>query len=154
MNTNIRDIAFASAMLGLNAVFWRESFKPQYQDTLAQDYGFSPVFFPQIILSIWAILCGVIIIRALLTAKTTEEAPIWKNLFSAIALTAGYIFLVNQAGFLIASIPFAASFMIVFGYRRPVVIASVSLIFPVATWWIFTHPLQIVLPSSPWFTAF
>lgn len=154
MNTNIRDIAFSCAMLGINLLIWRETFKSQYDNSLAQDYGFSPVFFPQILLSIWSLLCIVIIVRALFAAKSTEDAPIWRNLISAIGLTAGYIFLVYVAGFLLASIPFAAAFMFVFGYRRPVVLASVSILFPVATWWIFTHPLQIVLPSSPWFTTF
>lgn len=154
MTSRTRDIAFACAMLAINILIWMESLKPQYSDAQAQDYGFTPAFFPQILLSIWALLCVVLIVRSLVLARTEHAAPLWGRLFSAFLITGAYIFLVDQVGFLLASIPFAAGFMFIFGYRNPVVMAAVALVFPVATWWVFTHLLQIVLPTSPWFTSF
>ena len=141
-------------MLAVNILLWRQSLKPEYADAQAQDYGFSPNFFPQILLSIWALLCVVMIVRAVILVRRDDEPPLWGRLFIAVALTAVYIFLVGEIGFLLASIPFAAAFMLLFGYRQPVVITAVTLVFPVATWWIFTELLKIYLPTSPWFTSF
>lgn len=141
-------------MLGVNILLWRQSLKPEYADAQAQDYGFSPNFFPQILLSIWAVICVVLIVRSLLIAKTEQPAPLWGRLITAFILTGVYILLVGQIGFLLASIPFAGAFMLLFGYRRPVVFTVVTLIFPVAIWWIFTDLLKIYLPISPWFSTF
>ncbi|MEQ8323025.1 MAG: tripartite tricarboxylate transporter TctB family protein [Rhodospirillales bacterium] len=154
MSSRLRDILFSSFMLGVNLLLWRQSLKPEYADIQAQDYGFSPNFFPQILLSIWAVICVVLIVRALLIEDTKQPAPLWGRLLSAFILTGVYVLLVGQIGFLLASIPFAGAFMLLFGYRKPIVIAAVTVIFPIATWWIFTEILKIYLPISPWFTRF
>ncbi len=92
--------------------------------------------------------------RALVLADVRETAPLWGRLLTAIILTGLYVLLVGQIGFLLASIPFAGSFMLLFGYRKYIVIGAVTLIFPIATWWIFTKVLKIYLPMSPWFASF
>lgn len=141
-------------MLAINLLLWMESLKPQYSNAQEQDYGFSPAFFPQILLSVWTLLCVVMIVRSLILAKTEVAAPLWGKLFAAFVITGIYVALVDQIGFLMASVLFSAGFMYIFGYRRPVILTAVAVIFPVTTWWVFTHLLQIVLPTSPWFTNF
>ena len=154
MSSRLRDIVFLSSMLVINILLWRHSLKPQYNNIQAQDYGFSPNFFPQILLSFWAAICVILIVRALLIKDTKEANPLWGRLFTAFILTGAYIFLVGHVGFLMASMPFACAFMILFGYRKPLIIGTVTIVFPLATWWIFTEVLKIYLPTSPWFSSF
>lgn len=154
MNSRIRDLVFTSVMLAINAFLWWQSGRPRYSNALAQDYGFDPNFFPKILLSIWAVLCVILIVRALVISQPDSPTPLWGRLLTAFILTAVYIFLVGQIGFLLATFPFAAAFMLLFGYRQPVVISTVTVIFPIATWWIFTKILKIYLPLSPWFSTF
>ena len=154
MSSRLRDIVFFSLLLIVNLLLWRHSLLPQYTNIQAQDYGFSPNFFPQILLSFWAVICAFLILRALVSADVKEATPLWGRLLTAITLTGVYVLLVGQIGFLLASIPFAASFMLLFGYRKYIVIGAVTIIFPIATWWIFTKVLKIYLPMSPWFSNF
>lgn len=152
MGSRLRDIVFFSFLLGINLILWRQSLKPEYSNIQAQDYGFSPNFFPQILLSAWAFICVTLIMRALLIEDTKQPTPLWGRLMTAVIMTGVYVMLVGQIGFLLASIPFAGAFMLLFGYRKPMVIGAVTIIFPVATWWVFTELLKIYLPVSPWFT--
>ena len=154
MSSRLRDIVFFSLLLIVNLLLWRHSLQPQYTNIQAQDYGFNPNFFPQILLSLWAAICAILIMRALILADVKETAPIWGRLLTAITLTGVYILLVGQIGFLLASIPFAGTFMLLFGYRNYIVIGTVTIIFPIATWWIFTKVLKIYLPMAPWLPSF
>lgn len=152
MRVKIRDTAFGGGMLLISGLFWLETRKSQYQVAKEQDYGFDPAFFPRILLLLWALLSAVIILRALVSETEEVEAPLWHRFVYAVALTAFYMLAMNYIGFLFASIPYTAAFMLVFGYRHRVIMPLVAVVFPTVTWWIFVFPLHIPLPVSPWFT--
>lgn len=152
MRVKFRDTAFAGGMLLINGLFWMETRKSQYQVAKEQDYGFDPAFFPQILLILWALLSVAIFLRALLSKTEEVEAPLWHRFIYAVVLTALYLLAMDHVGFLFASIPYAAAFMLIFGYRHPVIMPLVAVVFPTVTWWLFVFPLQIPLPISPWFT--
>lgn len=141
-------------MLIIAALLWLETTRPQYEGIEALDYGFPPSFYPRILLAIWAMLAVIVIVRAWVASPVKGEVPRIGRLASAVAITSMYIWLIDEVGFLLASIPFTCVFMLALGYRRPVILAGVTAVFPLLTWWLMTGPLQIVLPVSPWFRSF
>lgn len=154
MRQIVRETALGIVMLLLSALLWIETLKPQYLGNEDLNYGFPPSFYPRILLSIWAALSVLIVARAWMTPSTRVFHARWKRAATAVALTAAFLAAITQVGFLLASVPFMAAFMVALGYRRPVAVVLIALIFSVAGWWIMTGPLQITLPKSPWFQAF
>ena len=151
MREGVRDIVFGIAMLAAAALLFLETTSPAYQQAGVLGYGFSPAFFPRILLIIWAALSIILIIRALPALHRQIDKPDWGKLAGAVAITLGYVGLIAVIGFAFASIVFAAAFMTFLGYRRVVPVALVALIFPLVTWYVFTFLLHISLPTSPWF---
>lgn len=152
MRVKVRDITFAGVLLAINGLLWLETWKSQYQQAQEQDYGFNPAFFPQILLTLWAILSVAIIVQTLLRDVGDVQAPVWHRFIYGVALTGLYLLAMNFVGFLLASIPYAAAFMFIFGYRHRYIMPLIAVVFPTVTWWVFVFLLQMPLPVSPWFT--
>ena len=152
MREKTRDTVFAGVLLAVNGLFWLETQKPQYKQVQAQDYGFDPAFFPQILLVLWAIFSVVIIVCALLSQASEVESPVWRRFFYGVAITGIYLLAMSYIGFLFASIPFAAAFMLIFGYRHRIILPLIAVVFPTVIWWLFVFPLHMPLPISPWFS--
>lgn len=150
---SIRDAVLGSVMLVIAALLWIETTRPQYDGIAALNYGFPPSFYPRILLTIWIAMALAILVKS---RRTGAAAPVQRlgHLILYMVLTAAYVLLVGAAGFLLASIPFTAAFMLAMGYRQPVAIAVISILFPIVVWWVMTAPLKIVLPTSPWFQGF
>ena len=151
MREGLRDIIFGAVMLVVAALLFLETTNPAYQQAGVLGYGFSPAFFPRILLIIWAALSVILIIRALPALHREIDKPDWGKLAGAVAITLGYIGLISLVGFAFASIVFAAALMLFLGYRQVVPVALVAVIFPLVTWYVFTFLLHISLPTSPWF---
>ena len=151
MQRSIRDIAFGLVMLAGGAVFWWEMSKPRYQVDRMQDYGFDPVFFPRILIYIWLGLALLMVARALLFTGRAGDSQNWGAVLGTILLVLLYAGAISFVGFLFASVPFAAALMLFLGFRRPLIVGAVSLLFPLVTWYCFNFLLSIPLPTSPWF---
>lgn len=154
MHHSIRDTVLGGVGLVIAVLLLAETMRPKYDGIPALNYGFPPSFYPRILLSIWAFLALVVIVRAWFAAPAETARPVLGRLAAAVLTTAVYVWLIGTAGFLLATIPFTGAFMLVLGYRRPVVIAAVTALYPVAVWWLMTGPFKIVLPTSPWFSGF
>lgn len=153
MRQGILDLAFGSAMLATGALLFHESFAPGSSQLLA-GHQFSPMFYPRILLVIWMLLSLTLIGRAVLLLKSDLLADrlnvlrvgacmVWCGIYVA--------WLVPAVGFLIASVPFAFVLTIFLGARHKVWVPTVSIVFPVAVWYVFQSILSIPLPRSPWF---
>lgn len=123
------------------------------------DYGFSPVFFPEILLFFWLGLSLLLTLKAWIEIRGLKpEAP---NVFSersyrrpmmCFGITSLYSVLILQIGFLFASMLFSITFIRLFGYKRWVVAIPIAIIFPVVIWYVFNFSLHVPLPVSPWFS--
>jgi len=151
LQRSIRDIALGLAMLAGGGLFWWEMSKPRYQVDRMQDFGFDPVFFPRILIYIWLGLALLMVIRALLSPGRSSAGQNWVTVIGTIVLILLYAAAIGFVGFLFASVPFAAAFMLYLGFRRPLIVVAVSLLFPLVTWYCFNYLLSIPLPTSPWF---
>ncbi|MDF1584826.1 tripartite tricarboxylate transporter TctB family protein [Marinimicrococcus flavescens] len=145
------DLIFGAAMLVLAGLLWREAGALDAGNTGFFGFGFDPGFFPRILLGFWAALSLVVLLRGLRGSALRVQAPSWPQLASLMALTAGYVLSITLIGFAFASVAFLLILLPVLGYRRPLVVLPVAVIFPLLTWYVFVFILQIILPVSPWF---
>lgn len=149
------DVAFGAIMLFLAVALLFETTRPQYAGIESLNYGFPPSFYPRILLSFWTVLSVIVIVRGLRDRRSPAQGTqVSLRLVGAIAVTAGYVWLLGQAGFLISTILFVLTFLVVVGYRQWLIIAAVTAVFPVSAWWLLNGPLRLVLPTSPWFAGF
>ena len=152
MRQGFRDMLFSLGMLGVAGLLWWETSRPKYQADKLQDSGFDPAFFPRIMLGLWVIIGVALLVRSFKSWTVPAEAQNWPKLIGSLVLVAFYAAAINYLGFLFASIPFMALFVALLGFRRPVVLLVVAVLFPLITWYTFVHLLSISLPVSPWFT--
>lgn len=147
------DMIFGAGMLALAGALWLETTRPQYEGIEALNNGFPPSFYPRILLTLWAVIAGLVFLRGLVSSGQVPRPHMGKFL-TAVGTTAAYVWLIGEIGFLLASYPFVFAFMLAQGYRNPIVVLAVGCVFPTAVWWLMTGPMRISLPNSPWFAGF
>ena len=152
VSQGLRDILFGAFALMCGAILWWETTKPKYQVDKVQDYGFDPAFYPRILIVIWVVLAIAIAVRGLKRMTVRMEPQRWFMFLGSAALTAAYMIAMDLIGFLFSSIAFALLIMPFLGFRKPLVIGLVAVLFPLATWYCFVFLLKIPLPTSPFFT--
>ena len=113
-----------------------------------------PSFFPWLIISIIACLSAALLIRGI--AASTGEGR-WTLRYSPPGLPVAmlicflaYLIVLPLAGFIVASIPFFAVLMWIYGCRHLIAIAASAVAVPLVLFAIFRHGFQIVLPSGVW----
>ncbi len=111
-----------------------------------------PSFFPLVIVTVIAVLSLALLvagIRELSDERTAVDGATtrtgWITLLAFLIYLASFPFL----GFLLASIPFFAVLMALYGARSPFRIAVGSLVIPVGLYFLFTGVFQILLPRGP-----
>ena len=78
------------------------------------------------------------------TAELPEAHP-WR-LVGGMALTGGYVWIVPTLGFFLATAPYLAAFIVLGGYRRPVITLVVSLLGTLAIMFFFMKLVYVSLP--------
>lgn len=132
-----------------------------YYHTFHDDYAVSrltagrgPVFFPRILLAAMFIFSIGVIFEGRREPPLSLNARRLVGMLATIGLTGLYIHGITAAGFLISTVVFVFALPWLLGYRNLKVIAMVTALFPVITWYVFDRLFKIILPSSPWFDAF
>ena len=123
------------------------------------DYGFSPVFFPEILLFFWLGLSLLLAFKAWVEIRGSKpEVPnvlsehSFRRPVMCFGVTTVYSVLILQIGFLFASMLFAIIFIRLFGYKKWAVAIPIAIVFPVVIWYVFNFSLHVPLPVSPWFS--
>lgn len=111
---------------------------------------FGPQFFPRILLWVWLILAVAMMAESILLKGKKYKEQNWVGLFSSIILTGLACTLITVVGFLPVSLIFMFAYPWALGYRRIKILIPLSLIFSIATWYIFNEILLIPLPEIPW----
>ena len=149
-----RDVGFSLLSVAISLALLYEGHQPKYQAG-SGDYGFSPVFLPNILIYVWLGLSVVILLLGLATRKKQVATGLGIDLSRSVIgflLTCAYAFLMLKIGFFASSVLYAFSFMTILGYRRKIPLLGVSIIFPALLWYVFTFFLNVSLPTSPWFS--
>lgn len=114
-----------------------------------------PSFFPWLNTGFILVLAAALLLQAYLARENAEESidGISPGRSVIVALTLGafflYVIVLPIAGFLLATIPFFAILMLLFGERRPVWVASGSILLPVLLFVVFRHGFGVFLPRGP-----
>lgn len=152
MTKGKRDVVAAAVLLLIASLLWAEVLTPRYQAVTLFDSGFSPAFFPKILLGLWVVLCVAMLVRAPAVwhepATGFDLPPVGAAVLACIL----YVLAIAAIGFLFASVLFVAALPVLLGYRRKLTVALLALLVPGAIWYAFVFLLEIQLPASPWFS--
>lgn len=143
-----QDLALSGMILLTFALLWREMLSLQANRNPMFDYGVGPVFFPKVLLVIWAGLGVVIGLRAFTHGDRLAEAQRYPLLAAAIGTTALYLLAIPVLGFLLSSMIFGSVFPRLLGFASTLWAVVIGVLFSVVAWIIFTKLLGIVLPAG------
>jgi len=111
-----------------------------------------PSFFPWIITGSLLLLSAILLAQGLAAPHKARDnavpAPPLRAPTVLLVAFAVYVALLSFAGFLVASVPFFAVFMVLYGERRWIAIGAASLVIPVILVLLFRHVLQVPLPTG------
>jgi len=119
----------------------------------------STVFVPRVYLVLWIVLSFLAFFTSRNSLGESTEASsmdtfsFTKLLLSTI-ISVATAFAMVSFGFILATIPGFFLFCWTFGYRKLWVLIIISIVAPLALWFIFNNFLQLPLPRSPWFRYF
>ena len=145
------EITIAAILLLISIGLFATTFSGDFDvPTFGGDVG--PAFAPRGYLAVWMMLAAI----ALVDALKRDRAPLGSigdipRLATASAVGVGTGLAMLKVGFVIAAIPGLFLFCRVLGYRNHLVLVAVSIVAPLAIWWIFTFAFELLLPRSPWF---
>jgi hypothetical protein len=115
--------------------------------------AFSPMFFPQIVLFLWAGLAALNLgVEAMRRERTALPRVVRVTVIALGALA--FLYAMPRLGFFLSAVAFSLVALAVLGVRRPLPVAAVSLGVPAALVALFNHALTLPLPTSPfawWF---
>lgn len=151
MSQGLRDVVLGTFALLCSLALWWETTKPQYHGDNFQDYGFDPAFYPRILIAIWALLAIGVALRGLREMNVPMPEQNWLPLGGSVVIVAAYMVAMDYIGFLFASVAFSFVIMPFLGFRNPIIVGLVAILFPLATWYCFVFLLKIPLPTSPFF---
>lgn len=110
-----------------------------------------PSFFPWLntaiilALSVWLLMSG---LRAPIDAIAAMDNDADRKAYWALGTFVVYVLAMPGLGFLLATLPFFAVMMVLFGERRPVYVAGGALGATVALYAIFRHGFGVFLPRG------
>ena len=111
-----------------------------------------PSFFPWIITVSLAVLSAALLVRGARSARRGEAlvqgGKPARLALAGLAWFALYLAVLPSVGFPLASVPFFAGLMWLYGERRPLWIAAASLALPVILYLVFRDMFQILLPPG------
>ena len=107
----------------------------------------SAAFFPNILFGI-LIFCGICLLYQ--SKKRIEKVKLpafnYVILGAMLAVLSIYVYIMDYIGFLIATVLFLVAAMYIFGERRKLILAGVSIAASVIVYFLFTEAFMIVLP--------
>lgn len=139
------DLVGGGVLLGASAVLYAQTVgKGFVHDEIARD----PVWYPRLLLVLLALASLGLIARGLAgPAVKAGRVPLWGRLLAVAAVVTAYFLLFDVAGFLFASLVFLPAMTVLLGYRRPLVIGLVTVIFVSLIWYCFAEVFVVRPPG-------
>jgi hypothetical protein len=111
-----------------------------------------PSFFPWVITASLLLLSAILLVQGLTASRGVRDdalpAPPLRAPTVLLVAFVVYVALLSFAGFLVASVPFFAVLMMLYGERRWIAIGAASLLVPVILVLLFRHVFQVPLPTG------
>lgn len=116
-----------------------------------------PSFFPLVVMAILLVLSVALLVQALAAddgaaAPAVGDAPALtvdhRLALAALAAFLAYIALLPIFGFILATLPFFAILMIIFGERRPLLVLAGTVAITLILYGLFRHGFGIFLPRG------
>ncbi|MDE0113280.1 MAG: tripartite tricarboxylate transporter TctB family protein [Albidovulum sp.] len=144
------DIAVSGLLLLVALSLFAVTFTDQFDvPTFGGDVG--PAFAPRGFLIVWMVLAATATIQAL-RGEAEEFSGMNFGKFASVAIIAcAMSYGMTIIGFVFSTIPGFFLFCWVFGYRKPLILAVLSVGGPLGIWALFTYVFELLLPRSPWF---
>lgn len=109
----------------------------------------SAAFFPILAAGATAVFSLVLLVRGVLRAAPPVAVDRPGRVLAVIAALAGAGALVFWLGYIAAAAALIAALSLAFGNRKPVVVAGLALVVPVAIYLLFNGVLDVLLPPGP-----
>jgi putative tricarboxylic transport membrane protein len=110
-----------------------------------------PAFFPWLITAALATLSTALLVRGLRGSREpgrSVPSPVTPRGWLALAAFLIYVALLPVLGFLIASVPFFAALMFLYGEHRRLHIALTAMLVPTLVFVVFRYAFQMLLPPG------
>lgn len=112
--------------------------------------SFGPEFFPELVVVCMMVVAACLIVNDLRGRNRTAGVRLDKasvvRLALAIALSAAYIFLLPEVGYLPATVAALFLLLLLFGVRGKVVLPAISVLVPTGLYLLFEVVLKVLLP--------
>lgn len=130
----------------------------QFQGGVGRYEVLGPSFFPKILLGALALVAMLQIVRGIAFGRGgaggTKPEIHWRNLATALGVTAAYAGALGYAGFLLSTAVFQALLLaLVFGYRTPAIVVGVPVGLTALYGGIFLKLMNVPLPRGRWLFA-
>jgi putative tricarboxylic transport membrane protein len=145
----LKNIVTALVLIALGAAY---GFLTSRLPTRSLPNAPDPSFFPWIITGCILLLSAILLVQGLTAPRRARDdalpgppprAPI---VFLVVLIV--YVAVLPYAGFLVASVPFFAVLVALYGERRWAAIGATSILVPVILVLVFVHVLQVPLPAG------
>lgn len=111
-----------------------------------------PSFFPIIIVSAVLLLSAALLVSGIIgmrqTESNTDERSSERPAILAVGIFIIFLASLPYAGFIVASVPFFAALMYLYGSRNWFLIAGSSITIPIVLFVLFRYGFQIILPRG------
>ena len=148
--TRTFEVAVSAFLLAAAALLFAATFSDRFDvPTFGGDVG--PAFAPRAYLIVWMGLSAISLVQAVRGTEPAGEGANLRKLLSVAAIACGTGYAMTVIGFVFATVPGFFLFCWAFGYRKPVILALLSVAGPLLIWALFTYVFELLLPRSPWF---
>lgn len=112
----------------------------------------SPAMMPKVYCVALGILGSIVAVRGLALLKTARGTPAianadWRRVVATLALCAVYLLGIESIGLPLASALALAGAMVLFGERRPIMIATTAVVLPLLLWAFFVKVANVPMPD-------
>jgi len=140
------DVAAGVFTLSLSGFYYFKITKLERRGFTSGELG--PEVFPTLIIVPFAVLGGLLFVRGLIRRSETKEGGggYWGQMAISMLSCIGYVVLLSQVGFLLATVLFLVLFVWLYGARKIWVIAAASIIPTAVIYLVFWRVFHILLP--------
>ena len=150
MREGTSNILSGSIIIFIGIAMLLETTKTQYAG-MGEGIGTGPAFFPRILMGAFIVTGMLTILNGIRQKGDFLPSINRRKVFIFILITSVLFFSVSHLGFLFSAFPFLMIAMWVMGFRKKILIAFISLVFSLCSWYLFNFVFEIILPTSPWF---
>ena len=144
------EIALSVLLLVVAITIFSVTFTDQFDvPTFGGDVG--PAFAPRGYLVAWMALSVIAAYQAFRRDAEEFSGINFRRLASVAVVACATGYGMTVIGFVFSTIPGFFLFCWVFGYRKPAILAVLSIGLPLGVWALFTYVFELLLPRSPWF---